>query len=97
MVAGLGERLKNQREQRNLSQKEAAAAIHVSAGVMSNYENSERTPSVEALLALARLYSCSTDYLLGFSKDKNDKMLDGSMLDNEQLRLMQYFLLSIKK
>ena len=97
MVAGLGERLKKQRELKNLSQKEAAAAIGVSAGVMSNYENSERTPSVEALLALARLYNCSTDYLLGFTKDKNEKMIDGSMLTDEQFRLMQYFLLSIKK
>ncbi|MDE6714674.1 MAG: helix-turn-helix domain-containing protein [Lachnospiraceae bacterium] len=33
---------------------------------LTNYESGERTPSVEALMSLARLYHCSTDYLLGF-------------------------------
>lgn len=96
MVNGLGERLQKQRQILNLSQKEVAAAIGVSSSIISNYENGERTPSVETLITLSRLYHCSTDYLLGFEKNDNDVCLNVSMLNNEQKRLLQNFLLSIK-
>ena len=39
----------------------------VSPSIISGYENSERTPSVEILLKLAHLYRCSTDFLLGLT------------------------------
>lgn len=95
MVYGLGKRLQEQRLLMNLSQKEVASSVGVSASIISNYESSERTPSVEILMALARLYQCSTDYLLGFDKEDNDRFLDVSMLNNEQKKLLQHFLLSI--
>ena len=69
MVNGLGERLQKSRTVLKLSQKEVANSLNVSPAVISNYEKGERTPSVEMLMALARLYHCSTDYLLGFEKD----------------------------
>ena len=47
-------------------------------------------------MALARLYHCSTDYLLGFEKEEKEKFLDVSMLNNEQRKLLQHFLISIK-
>ena len=65
MVNGLGERLQTLRISYKLSQKEVAVAIGVSPSLISNYEKSERTPSAESLMALANLYHCSTDYLLG--------------------------------
>ena len=96
MVYGLGKRLQEQRLLKNLSQQEVAGSVGVSASIISNYESSERTPSVEILMALARLYCCSTDYLLGFDKEERDKSLDVSMLNDEQRKLLQHFLLSIK-
>lgn len=96
MIYGLGERLQEQRILKNLSQKEVAFAVGVSASIISNYESGERTPSVEMLIALARLYHCSTDYLLGFEKIDKDKFLDVSMLDDGQRKLLQHFLLSLK-
>ena len=68
MVNGLGKRLEQARANLHLSQKEAAAAIGASASVISNYESGERTPSVENLMALASLYRCSSDYLLGLDR-----------------------------
>ena len=97
MIYGLGERLHEQRLLKKLSQKEVADAINVSASIVSNYENNERTPSLEILMSLARLYHCSTDYLLGFEKMEKDKVLDVSMLTNEQRRLLQHFLYGLKK
>ena len=97
MVYGLGKRLQEQRLLKNLSLKEVAASVGVSASIISNYESSERTPSVEILMALARLYHCSTDYLLGFDRDEKDMFLDVSMLSDEQKKLLQHFLLSLGK
>lgn len=97
MIYGLGKRLQEQRLLKNLSQKEVAASVGVSASIISNYESSERTPSVEILMALARLYHCSTDYLLGFDQDEKGMFLDVSMLSDEQKKLLQHFLLSLGK
>ncbi len=91
MVNGLGERLEQARVNLHLSQKEAAAQIGASASVISNYESGERTPSVENLMALASLYRCSTDYLLGLEKPSG-VYVDASMLDGRQRQLLQDFL-----
>ena len=94
MVNGLGERLQKSRTILKLSQKEVANSLNVSPAVISNYEKVERTPSVEMLMALARLYHCSTDYLLGFEKD-NPKSIDVSMLSDKQTALLQNFIDSL--
>ena len=89
MIKGLGDKLQQLRLQLKLSQKEVAVAI------ISNYESGERTPSVENLMALANLYHCSTDYLLGFSMTDNDNTIDVSMLSQSQKALLQQFLSSL--
>lgn len=96
MIHGLGERLQQQRLLKNLSQKAVADSLDISASVLSNFEKGERTPSLETLLSLARFYNCSTDYLLGFEKVENDKLLDVSMLNTNQYQLLQQLLNSLK-
>lgn len=92
MIRGFGERLQTLRKSRHLSQKEVAATLNISASVLSNYESSERTPSVENLVALANFYHCSTDYLLGFEKYTPSTVLDVSGLSDEQIQLLRSFL-----
>lgn len=96
MIYGLGERLSEQRMLKNLSQKEVADIINVSPSIVSNYERSERVPSLEILVSLARLYQCSTDYLLGFQTAESDNTLDVSMLSREQKMLLQKLLSTMK-
>ncbi len=91
MVKGLGERLHEQRLNLRISQKDAAHAIGVSPSIISNYESSERTPSVENLMALAGLYRCSVDYLLGIT-NTNQTCIDTSMLTEKQRLFLQQFL-----
>lgn len=97
MIKGLGQRLQEQRNLRNLSQKEVASSIGVSASVISNYESGERTPSIENLISLAHLYHCSTDYLLGIDKTNKSRLLDASMLNDKQYQMLQSFLLSLQE
>ena len=89
MVHGLGLRLQQQRLFLKLSQKEVAEAINVSPSVISNYESGERTPSVENLMALAGLYRCSTDYLLGLDNTSTSSSIDTSSLNEEQYTSLQ--------
>ena len=97
MIKDLGQRLQEQRILKNLSQKQVATSIGVSASVISNYESGERVPSVEVLVSLARLYHCSSDYLLGLDKTENAKPLDASMLNYKQYKLLETFLLSLQE
>lgn len=96
MINGLGERLQKQRLALKLSQREVAKALNASASVISNYESGERTPSIEALMSLADLYRCSTDYLLGIEKTDSINCVDTSMLTANQKSLLQMFLESLK-
>ena len=92
MVNKLNIRLQEQRKLSKLSQKEVAKAIGVSPFIISNYESGERTPSVECLMALAGLYRCSTDYLLGLDKTNCSSYIDTSNLSASQHKLLQDFI-----
>lgn len=94
MVKGLSERLREKRILLGLSQKEVAHVLGISPSIISNYESGERTPSVESLMALASLYHCSTDFLLGFSTNSS---IDTSMLNNKQKQMLQNFLYELVK
>ena len=62
-----GDRLRETRKERQLSQQQIANVLHVSQRVYSNYENGEVRVSVETLGALAKYYNLSLDYLSGVS------------------------------
>ena len=90
MISGLSERLREKRIGRNLNQRQVAELAGISASLVSNYEQGTRVPSLEVLVALARVYRCSTDYLLGL--DKKDNSFDTSMLNSNQRAALQNFL-----
>ena len=65
MMAEFGEMLAELRNDQNITQKELAGKLFVSAGTISNYENGVHFPDIEKLIALADLFHVTTDYLLG--------------------------------
>lgn len=68
-------RLKELREDNDLSQKEVAAHLNTTQQVYSRYENGTNEIPTHHIIALSRLYNVSCDYLLGESnsKNKNDR------------------------
>ena len=60
-------RLKDIREDRDLTQREIADYLHIRQNTYSQYENGQRQIPIDALVALARLYRTSTDYLPGLT------------------------------
>ena len=61
----IGAAISDLRKERNISQKELAAYLHVSIGTISNYENGVRYPDLEKVCKLADFFDVSVDYLLG--------------------------------
>lgn len=65
-------RLKELREESELSQTELADQLGVSRGSISFYENKSRVPDIDVLQNLCKLFSVSSDYLLGLSDLRNN-------------------------
>lgn len=62
-------RIRELREDHDLTQAAAAERLHLQRSVYRRYETGEREIPVWALLALAELYRTSTDYLLDRTDD----------------------------
>ena len=65
------ERIKNLREDNDLTQQELADALHISQRSYSHYENGSRKLPLDILIAIADYYCCSVDYLLGRTTKKD--------------------------
>lgn len=63
-------RIKDLREDSDISQKQLADVLGISQRAYSHYENGTRKIPLDILLSLADYYNCSTDYLLGRTKKK---------------------------
>ncbi|QAS52841.1 helix-turn-helix domain-containing protein [Halobacillus litoralis] len=66
-----GNRLKELRREKKLTQAELGKIIHVSKVSISGYESGDRSPDTENLRELADFFGVTTDYLLGRSEDPN--------------------------
>lgn len=93
-LLNFGNKLKELRNQNKMTQQQLAAQIGVSKSVISYYELQERIPSPEILLKLAYVFHVSTDYLLGIS---NDKVLDVSGLDEEDIAVLSSMVSLLRK
>lgn len=58
------ERIRNLREDRDLTQQDLADLLHISQRSYSHYEIGSRKVPLDILIALADYYDCSVDYLL---------------------------------
>lgn len=60
-------RIKDLREDNDLTQKEVAKYLHIRQNTYSQYETGHRQIPIEVLIALAKFYKTSTDYILGLT------------------------------
>ena len=60
-------RLKDIREDRDITQKEIADYLHIRQNTYSQYESGKRQLPIDVLIALAGYYKVTTDYILGLS------------------------------
>ena len=62
-------KIRDSREDRDLTQKEVAEVLHISQNTYSQYENGKRQMPIDCLIALAKYYETSTDYILGITEN----------------------------
>lgn len=62
-------RVRELREDHDLTQREVAAELKMSQPQYFRYEQGYRDLPTDILVALARLYDTSTDYILGLTDD----------------------------
>ena len=60
-------RIRDLREDKDLTQKEMAERLHCSQQVYSNYELGQRDIPTDILIKLSNFYNVSIDYMLGVS------------------------------
>lgn len=61
------QRLRELRAERGVGQVELAARLGVSKGVISLWENGKREPTLGNIVALAKYFGVSSDYLIGLN------------------------------
>ena len=64
------QRLRDLREDRDLTQQEIATLLKVSQATYSRYESGALDIPSSSLMKLARFYKTSIDYLLGLTNNK---------------------------
>ena len=62
-------RLREMREDNDLTQAQVAEVLGIDQRVYSNYEIGKREIPVHLLIKLSKMYEVSTDYLLGLKND----------------------------
>lgn len=63
-------RLKDLREDNDLTQQDIAKHLHIRQSTYSQYENGQRQLPINVLIELAKFYKTSTDYILGLTDKK---------------------------
>ena len=60
-------RIRDLREDRDITQKDIAEYLHIRQNTYSQYENGQRQLPIIVLISLAKYYNTSTDYILGLT------------------------------
>lgn len=74
----IGNNLKKQREDKNMTQKDVAEVLNVEPATISKYENNTIEPNLESLTKLSELFGVSVDELL---RNKVHEKLDVSTIN----------------
>lgn len=64
-MTGIAENLRELRREKGYTQEDVAMAVHVSTQSVNKWERAESSPDIDLQPALANLFSCSVDRLLG--------------------------------
>lgn len=84
-MVNMGQRLKELRIMKNLTQKQVADRVGLAVSAISSYESGFRYPSYPTLVKLASMYHVSCDYLIGVPSSRT---IDVSGLNDEEIEVI---------
>ena len=77
----LGEKIKELRKSRGMSQEELAEQINVSRQAISKWELDASLPDIDNIVQLSRLFAVSIDYLL---LEKDEAAVSGAAISRDE-------------
>ena len=83
----MGERIKQLRKEKGMTQTDLAMTLNVTKGTVSTWETNSRVPGFETMNALSDLFQKSLDYIMGRSDDATPTTQN--IDDQEDLALSQ--------
>lgn len=78
-----GKRLRQIREEYNMTQDELGEKLGITRNAISSYENASREPDIKKLVTMSEIFECTLDYLTGKSDVKKTKHFVG--IDKKKL------------
>lgn len=100
----IGDKIRDLRNQKRMSQTELSKILHVSQQTVTKWETGKAEPSSSALTKLSEYFNVSADYLLGRTSQKNPESrdfydvvsFDGKPLDEHDKKLLADLYKTIK-
>lgn len=89
-----GERIVFLREERDISQKDLASALHITAATLSRYENNIYQPKLEFICEMCKILNTTSDFLLGFSmqyEPTNETLPNSIPLNADEKNLLKKY------
>lgn len=78
-------------QKNNLTAYKVAKETGISQGLMNQYKNGVKTPTVDNLLKISNYLNCSVDYLLGISDDPSRAGKSLNNLSANELTIIELF------
>ncbi len=94
MNISFGNRLKNLRKSRGITQSELAETLEVTQQTVGFWENGSSIPSIETVIKAAKYFGVTIDYLLCVD---NRPMIDASGLNEHDISAVQTIIAYIRK
>lgn len=80
----LGEKIKQLRSEKQLTQKELAQALQVSNQAVSNWEKGKNFPDIQIIVQLAELFDVSLDVLLKDDQAVIERLAHDTLVNKQQ-------------
>jgi len=92
----LGKKIKELRTERGISQSKLAQGIGYAQSIITEWELGRKRPIADAIIALARYFDVTTDYLLGLECEDGTKETNLIFTEEEKKLFELYKPLNIK-
>lgn len=91
----IGEKIRNAREENNLTQAQAAESLMVSRQTISSWENGKSLPDILSVIRMSELYKMSLDELLKGDKAMMEKIEKDAEIQKVERKLIKYAFIGI--
>ena len=91
----IGEKIRNAREEKNLTQAQASESLMVSRQTISSWENGKSLPDILSVIRMSELYNLSLDELLKGDKAMMRKIEKDAEIQKVERKLIKYALIGI--